>query len=139
MNQDDLNAALAGLRQQLLAAREKLADAKQTVPAAPQGSHYAALLADIAQALPHIEQLYADPADDQLKKLLARGHKRLRRGRGAQPADVHQMVHDLRHDYLEIIHPLEVMGKWPPQRMRRAEAEEMPRSRGIGKWPPDPV
>jgi hypothetical protein len=139
MNHDDLNAVLAGLRQQVLEAHKQLAEHKQPLLASPQGSHYAALVHDMAQSLPQIEKLYADHREEILKGPLVSGRKRLRFGRNAQQADVHRIVHDLRHDYLEIIHPLEVMGKWPPQRRRSGETEELPRARGIGKWPPDPV
>ena len=139
MDETELKAILAELQRRLTLARQLIGPATEA-PAA----HYARLLADIEVSLPTIARLYHANRDALPRGPLTRSRRRLRLrmrrlSMGAFDGDLHRLVHELRHDHLEIIHPLEVLGKWPPDPPPGATSGAPPKTRGLGKWPPDPV
>jgi hypothetical protein len=112
--------------------------------------HYLALLAEIEAALPvakalyaaHLEQLHPGPAP-AAPRATRSGAARI-----AAPEDVHAAVHAVRHAFYDIVHPLESIGKWPPDGFdpsaapaprpkRPAAAKKAMARRSVGKWPPD--
>lgn len=152
---NDLAARLDRINADLRACRHEV----QAAPANPRTAHYDAVLADIEGQLPQVLHQYRASAAELPLTAWTHARQKLRGPavRAARPLD--RRVHDLRHDFLEIVHPLEVVGKWPPELLTApapeaaasaeeadfrdlpdfADADEPPgRLRSTGKWPPDP-
>ena len=152
---NDLAARLARINADLRACRH----AVQTAPASARTAHYDAVLADIEGRLPQVLPQYRASAPELPLTAWTHARQQLRGAavRAARPLD--RRVHDLRHDFLEIVHPLEVVGKWPPDPQTATEPEaaaaaeeadflDLPdfaaadgppgHLRSTGKWPPDP-
>ncbi len=141
MNDPDAARLFAGIAQRLEEAQQ-LADAGgSTMPA-----HYAALLAQVEHALPQVQVLYAQNLARLSPPTLPQpaseaAPARTRSSRPRPPADLHTAMHQLRRDFYEIVHPLEVLGKWPPDGWtdkppQPAGGAKRAVARGIAKWPP---
>ena len=91
-------------------------------PAAQRRLHYAQVLQNIAAALPVVLAAYGEAGDEELAPLLP---QRLRStDPGADGADIDQRMLNLQLDWVDVLHPLEALGKWPPTMY------------SVGPWPP---
>lgn len=109
---------------------------------APLSVHYVDLLEQVVSALPQVRSTYEENLD-QLQPVRLQSTDpavlvRLQRDR--KPQDLHIAIHELRRDFFDVIHPLEVLGKWPPDGFDSANPARREhiraRLRNIGPWPP---
>ena len=85
---------------------------------------YVQLLQNIELALPHLYAAYEQAGSEGLLDGLDQLSGQLRLRTMPPAPELNTLILELQHDWVDVLHPLEAIGKWPPT------------MRSVGPWPP---